>query len=382
VTPFTTFLYFGVALYVVLPKLALGMSGHFKRSAIVAATLFMLLVQYTGALRLPGEVTGDLAGVLGFGVLQFVIARGLLALPRAARPWAVGPIVVISLLPLLAARHAGGLAGFGFLGISYVTFRALDVILSIHDGAVTSLDPVCFLAFLFFFPTISSGPIDRYRRFHRDWSGPQERGEYLLDLDVGVDRVFRGFLYKFLIAAYIKDHWMKPGFAAHSSALTYMYVYSAYLFFDFAGYSAFAVGLSRVFGVRTPENFEKPFLSRNIKEFWGRWHITLSGWLRDHVYTRFVLAAKRGRWFTGRYMASDLGLLLTMGLMGLWHGTALHYLAYGAYHGVLLVGHDVFARSSLGRKPWASGPVWDTASRLVTAHAVAFGFLIFSGRLF
>ena len=135
-----------------------------------------------------------------------------------------------------------------------------------------------------------------------------------------------------------------------------MYGYSLYLFFDFAGYSAFAVGFSYLLGIHTPENFNRPFLARNIKDFWNRWHMSLSTWLRDHVYMRFLLAAVKGRWFTGKYTASYLGFFLTFGLMGLWHGIEPYYLLYGLYHGTLLVGHDLFTRWNKRRRVWGKGP--------------------------
>jgi membrane protein involved in D-alanine export len=153
------------------------------------------------------------------------------------------------------------------------------------------------------------------------------------------------------------------------------------LFFDFAGYSAFAVGLSYLFGIHTPENFDKPFQARNIRDFWNRWHVSLSAWFRDHVYMRFVLAAAKGRWFRSTRVASQVGSLLAMGLMGLWHGTTWYYVAYGVYHGALLAGHDAFTRWNERSNFWGDGPLWRAASVLVTFHFVAFGFLIFSGRL-
>ena len=143
----------------------------------------------------------------------------------------------------------------------------------------------------------------------------------------------------------IKRYWidrLAPGGLLNT--LSYMYGYSLYLYFDFAGYSAFAVGVSYLLGIHTPENFNRPFRAGNIKDFWNRWHISLSTWFRDHVYMRFMLAATKGRWFTGKYTASYLGLFLTFGLMGLWHGIEPYYLLYGLYHGTLLVGHDLFTR--------------------------------------
>jgi membrane protein involved in D-alanine export len=180
----------------------------------------------------------------------------------------------------------------------------------------------------------------------------------------------------------IKSNWVDRltggGFLDN---LSYMYGYTFYLYCDFAGYSAFAVGFSYLLGINTPENFNRPFLAGNIRDFWNRWHISLSTWLRDHVYMRFMLAAAKGRWFSGKYTASYLGFFLTFGLMGLWHGIELHYLLYGAYHGALLVGHDLFTRWNRPRRVWGNGPLWRVAGTLLTFQLVCLGFLLFSGRI-
>jgi len=162
---------------------------------------------------------------------------------------------------------------------------------------------------------------------------------------------------------------------------SYMYAYSFYLFFDFAGYSAFAVGFSYLLGIHTPENFRLPFLARNIRDFWDRWHISLSWWFRDHVYMRFVMAATKGRWFSNKYIASYLGFFVSMGLMGLWHATAWHYIGYGFYHAALLAGHDSFSRWNKRHHRFGEGRLWQMGSVFVTFNVVCFGLLIFSGRL-
>jgi membrane protein involved in D-alanine export len=170
-----------------------------------------------------------------------------------------------------------------------------------------------------------------------------------------------------------------PGLLGTTS---YMYAYSLYLFFDFAGYSAFAIGVSYVFGIHTPENFRRPFLARDIREFWNRWHISLSWWFRDHVYMRLVMAATRGRWFGGnRYAASYVGFFLSMGLMGVWHGFEPRYIGYGLYHGALLTGYDLFSRWNKQHQVWGDGIWWRSLGVVLTVHAVCFGFLIFSGHL-
>ncbi len=294
--------------------------------------------------------------------------------------------MLLTLAPLLLNRllpFASHESVFGYLGISYVTFRALDVIFSIRDGVVKSLAPGQLFAFLFFFPTVSSGPIDRYRRFGQDWGKGRTRAEFLDDLDFCIQRVMRGFLYKFIIAAEIDRHLRVPllkvaGFWGYAG---YMYVYTFYLFFDFAGYSAFAVGVSRLMGVKSPENFALPFLARNIRDFWTRWHISLSFWFRDHIHMRFQLAAMKGKWFKGKYTASYLGLFLTFGLMGIWHGLNFHYIAYGMYHAVLLCGYDVFVRWNKHAKVWGDGPWWRALNVAITFHIIALGMLLFSGRL-
>ena len=156
---------------------------------------------------------------------------------------------------------------FGFLGISYVTFRALDVVFCLRDKVIALPPTLDFLAFLFFFPTISSGPIDRYRRFTADWRKRRTRAEFLLDLNHAVHRLFRGFFYKFIVAALIKQYWLDRAAegAGFGALVSYMYAFSLYLFFDFAGYSAFAIAFSYLFGVHTPENFNHPFIARDIR---------------------------------------------------------------------------------------------------------------------
>ena len=163
--------------------------------------------------------------------------------------------------------------------------------------------------------------------------------------------------------------------------MNYMYSYSFYLFFDFAGYSAFAIAFSYLFGVHTPENFDRPFLARNIRDFWNRWHITLSFWFRDHVYMRFALAARRGNWIANRHATAIIGYFLAFGLMGLWHGPEPHFILYGLYQATLLSVFHLFSEWTK-RKRWpTTHPLWHAVAVILTFHFVCFGFLIFSGRL-
>jgi membrane protein involved in D-alanine export len=385
--PYANFTFFGIMLFAVIPTLTLGIMGLAGRYWIFCVTLLYLIGQFSGVLELtPGVSAPVLIIVAGYGAYEWLLATLLLSAQRrsmsSARFYAVlllalAPLAVTKFLPLVSPH-----VEFGFLGISYVTFRILDILFCIHDGLIKSLSALEYFTYLFFFPTISAGPIDRYRRFAVDWKRGRSRQDFLLDLDAAVPRIFRGFLYKFILAALIKRYWVDHVTGdSLGDTISYMYAYSLYLFFDFAGYSAFAIGFSYLFGIRTPENFNHPFIATNIRDFWNRWHITLSFWFRDHIYMRYLIAAAKGKWFKNEQTASYLGYFLAFGLMGLWHGTEPHYIVYGVYHACLLTLYDLFLRWNKRRQLWRTGPFWRLASIVVTFHCVCFGFLIFSGRL-
>lgn len=173
-----------------------------------------------------------------------------------------GPIfylmVILAILPLTIVKvtpavENGQNSLIGFLGISYLTFRAVQTMMETRDGTLKNFQIMTFLQFMLFFPTISSGPIDRYRRFEHDYRSVPDRDTYLGMIQKGVRYIFVGFLYKFILAYYfgqiLLPRLLQMGMQARGGfldlswpVLGYMYVYSAYLFFDFAGYSLFAVG--------------------------------------------------------------------------------------------------------------------------------------------
>lgn len=398
-TPFASFQFFEILfLYAVLPVVILGLLGKARAPVCIAVSSILLGVVYFDPLTIfPGFEVRELWIILGYAIYTFGISSLFLWIKSrtiivkgAPIGWKVRlPLysaLLLTVLPLLTAKvlpYVAPETTFGFVGISYVTFRALDVVFSIGDGVVKAVAPGQFAAFLFFFPTVASGPIDRYKRFTQDWIKSRSRSEFLDDLDVAVQHVMRGFLYKFLIAALIDFHLCAPLLKESGfwTGIGYMYAYTAYLFFDFAGYTAFAIGIGALLGVKVPPNFDKPFLAENIREFWNRWHMSLSFWFRDHVYMRFLLAAGKGKWFKGKYTANYVGLYLTFGLMGIWHGLALHFIIYGLYHATLLSAFDWFARWNKTHHWWPEGAKWKWGNIAITFHAFAFGLLIFSGHL-
>ena len=407
-TPYVEFEYFLLLLYPVGALVVLGMLVQLRPFVVLVASVAIVLVQYGGLLVDP-PVAGTpppltlLAAYAGTSI-AVVTAYARLRPSYPGRPpffVAIGlvlsPLVAAKVYPLahglLASRApdapvpAGLTDTIGFLGLSYMTLRAIDALIVVHDGVVKERpSPADVASYLLFAPTISAGPIDRFHRFTGDLAAlPRTRTDYVGDVEAGIHRLAQGFLYKFILAYLIFRYALTP-LATRTGVLAivgYMYAFSLYLFFDFAGYSAFAIGVGRFFGIHVPENFRAPFVARNFRDMWDRWHITLSWWLRDHVYMRFVLHAGRRKWFGGdRWRAHVVGLLLTMGLMGVWHGLAPQYLVYGLYQGVMLVLYDVVGRWSERRGIVADGPWAHAASVVVTVNLFCVGLLIFSGRPF
>ena len=403
--PYADFLYFGILLYIALPTLLIRRWLGFSRTWVLLATAAMLLVQYgTIAHLLPvtsPEGLGSPAAyrspagsrrcraiwvVMACGIFQWIVAQAFLWMrTRTSWYWPFPAALVVDPAP-------PGRGPIPATGHPRRPTRVLgDLVRDVpqpgrhlrHTRPSDRFAPRrSVLRLPLLFPGHFVGPHRPLPPVQSRLESPPAPAEFWNDLDGAVQRVFTGFLYKFILAALIKRDWidhLAPG--GLFNTLSYMYGYSLYLYFDFAGYSAFAVGVSYLLGIHTPENFNRPFLAGNIKDFWNRWHISLSTWFRDHVYMRFMLAATKGRWFTGKYTASYFGLFLTFGLMGLWHGIEPYYLLYGLYHGTLLVGHDLFTRWNKPRRVWGNGPLWRAAGTVITFHLVCLGFLLFSGRI-
>ena len=154
-----------------------------------------------------------------------------------------------------------------------------------------------------------------------------------------------------------------------------------YLFCDFAGYSLMAMGASACFGIETPANFRAPYRALDMKDFWNRWHITLSTWLRDFVFMRFVRAATRRKVFSSRLSTACAAYAVDMLLMGAWHGLTPDYLAYGAYHGVLLAATEVYQKRCGFHKRYRKKAWYRVLTWFVTLQLVVLGFALFSGQV-
>lgn len=317
-------------------------------------------------------------------LVAFIIYQYLLVMlsNRLEKKW-LKTLSLLSVVPLVINKIFAitSLHLMAFIGISYMSFKTIQIMIEISDGIIKEkysfLD---YLQFLLFFPTVSSGPIDRSRRFFDDIKTIMPREAYLELAGTGVYRVVLGLLYKIMFSTYvyqILSALKNTGTLTYS--VKYMYLYTLYLFFDFAGYSLMAVGTSNILGVQTPMNFNKPFLSIDIKDFWTRWHITLSTWLRDFVFSRVLMNAMKKKLFKSRLQNASFAYMVNMCVMGFWHGLSISYVIYGVYHGFLMAGFEWYQKKSKFYKKNKNKTWYKLTSWFVTMHLVFIGFFIFSG---
>ncbi|PFN99448.1 D-alanyl-lipoteichoic acid biosynthesis protein DltB [Bacillus sp. AFS076308] len=379
--PYSSFTFFFILVILLAPTIILGLQGKRFQSYNMVVTVIVLAIIFSS------KPASALALVL-FTSWQVLLIEGYIAYRKKANNgWIFSFAVIASILPLTIYKllpYFSDTNWMSFLGISYLTFKGTQLIMETRDGLIKQRLPLAsLLYFILFFPTISSGPIDRYRRFDKDLKAEVTAEQYKQLLYDGINKIFLGFLYKYIIG-YSINHFFIPNlrFIATShfqSQLFYMYGYSFYLFFDFAGYSAFAIGVSYIMGIKSPENFNLPFISRNIKDFWNRWHMSLSFWFRDYVYMRFVFWMTKKKWIKNRNITSNLGYILLFLLMGFWHGLEIQYILYGVYHALLMVGYNTFEQFNKKHKWWPQTRFTRVVSILITFHFICFGFYIFSG---
>ena len=335
------------------------------------------------SLLFAGAIYGKSRAMVVY-LISFVIYQYFLVfLAQRGEAKRLKPLVFLSILPLVINKVFAltSLHLLAFIGISYMSFKTIQIMLEISDGLIKEkINIKDYLQFLLFFPTVSAGPIDRSRRFLKEINDVMPRKEYLELAGDGVYCIVLGLLYKVVLSTYIYQMLLAlNNTSTVVYSIKYMYLYTLYLFFDFAGYSLMAVGSSNILGIQTPMNFNKPFLSVDIKDFWTRWHITLSTWLRDFVFSRVLMQVIRKKWFKNRLHNATYAYMVNMLVMGFWHGLSVSYIVYGFYHGVLMAGFEVYQKKSTFYKKNKNKNWYKLLSWFVTMNLVMIGFFIFSG---
>jgi alginate O-acetyltransferase complex protein AlgI len=286
-----------------------------------------------------------------------------------------------------ALHRCGATASFPLLsilaplGISFYTFEAINYIVDVYRGRVRAERNLAnFMLFILFFPHLIAGPIVRARDFL-----PQIRRRKRWDwmrTQVGLRFFLMGLFKKWVIAdrmaLYADPVFAHPGNYHGIAIWMAVIAYALEIYGDFSGYTDMAIGTAHMLGFHLAKNFDMPYLSANVSEFWRRWHISLSTWLRDYLFIPLG-GSRGGQWKTCR------NLLITMTLGGLWHGASWTFVVWGVLHGLLLIGHRLFQGFCERRPLWTgilrSGP-GTTVRVLFTFLCVSLCWIFFRAQTF
>ncbi|MBZ0272144.1 MBOAT family protein [bacterium] len=288
--------------------------------------------------------------------LDYTLSRAMARAGAGRRRALVAASVVVDLALLGAFKYLdffgeslaslASFAGVGFayepknlplpIGISFYIFQSLSYTIDVYRGARGPASSLAsYAAYLAFFPRLVAGPIAR-----ADDLIPQlesRAGATRQDVSLAIFLLLSGFIKKIAIADYLRENIVDrvfdfPAMYQTAELVAASFAYTLQIYGDFAGYTDIALGLALLYSIRLPENFDFPYRAASPREFWHRWHITLSTWLRDYLY--ISLGGKRVRpWKLYR------NLMITMVLGGLWHGAGWNFVAWGALHGVALCAH-------------------------------------------
>jgi D-alanyl-lipoteichoic acid acyltransferase DltB (MBOAT superfamily) len=269
-----------------------------------------------------------------------------------------------------------------WLGISYIIFRFIHTLRERQMGTLPEISLREYVTYIFFYPALTAGPIDRLERFVKDlraaWKPAHE------DWIVVVQRIGLGLFKKFVLAdslalmalnAQNADKIQSSGWA-----WILLYAYTLQIFLDFSGYTDIAIGMARMVGIRLPENFNAPYLRPNVTQFWNNWHMTLTMWFRAYFFNPLTRAL-RTRQFPV-WLVIFLTQFLTMALIGAWHGLTANFLLWGLWHGLGLFIHNRWSDATRARvSEWATTPlrqnILNASGIFLTFHYAALGWVWF-----
>jgi alginate O-acetyltransferase complex protein AlgI len=316
-------------------------------------------------------------------VANFYLVRKLDMLSGVMRARAVGVSVLLNVGILVYFKYANfivyNIAPNNFewsyvalpIGISFFSFQSLSYSLDVHRKTVRPLKKLSeYMVYILSFPQMIAGPIVRFTEVEKELRKRTVENSAWLN---GFYRFALGLSKKVLIANTLAAIFpldiavAAGGFEGWSApqALIAILAFTFQIYFDFSGYSDMAIGLGRMLGFKFPENFRQPYRAISITDFWRRWHITLSSWMRDYLY--IPLGGNRVDSNARLYM----NLVLVFAVSGLWHGASWNFLIWGLYHGVFLILDRIFLREWLNKIP-------QCLSRLITFSVVVVGWVFFA----
>lgn len=224
------------------------------------------------------------------------------------------------------------------LGISFFTFRTVSYGLDVHWGTVRALkNPIDLALYVSFFPQVTMGPIDKYANFEKQLHGRTFDKTAFIE---GIQQIIAGLFKKLFFSnslGMMVDRVFEMQTGERTVLLAWLGIvgYMLQLYYDFAGYSDIAIGLGKLFGFKTPQNFDYPYISKSVVEFWNRWHMTLGAWLKDYIYTP-VFRTLMDKKSISIFKCNIIALFVVWLFAGVWHGAGLKFIVYGLYYFVFI----------------------------------------------
>lgn len=279
----------------------------------------------------------------------------------------VGIVILVGILGFYKFADAKNLNILIPIGVSFFTFSAISYLADILKGEAAAKDFIHVALYLAFFPKLISGPLQRAEEFfiYLDMCGKISRKNVCLGLQLYVLGLFKKLVLADRLSIFVNEVFATPAAFSGLSILLAAFSYSLQIYFDFSGYSDMAIGIAKMIGFELPANFNAPYISKNVTEFWRRWHITLSTWIRTYIYIP-VGGNRRGK------VRQTVNLLVAMTLCGLWHGASVNFILWGFVHGHALLIHKQFMRVKKIERGWA-----DFMSVVLTFAFVSLTWVLF-----
>ncbi|MGW8249747.1 MAG: MBOAT family O-acyltransferase, partial [Anaerolineales bacterium] len=272
-----------------------------------------------------------------------------------------------------------------WLGFSYLAFRLIHTLRDFQTGRLPEYKADEYVTYALFYPALTAGPIDRAQRFINADLRLPERVKTPRRL-LGIQRILIGTFKKFVIADSLALIALNPQLAPQVSSSLWLwillYAYSLRIYFDFSGYTDIAIGIGMLVGIQLPENFDRPYLKTNLTAFWNSWHITLAQWFRSYVFNPLTRGMRSSRRHFPSWSIILAGQLLTMLLIGLWHGITWSFAIWGLWHGIGLFVHNRWSAWARPRLPATdhghlTGRALSLGGWLLTFNYVTLGWLWF-----
>ena len=367
-----------IFLFVFLPAVLLA---YFAVPQRFRAARNAVLLVFSLFFYLYGEPVGIFI-MLGSILANYLLAFGVAHAEGNSRRWILVAAVLLNVGLLGVYKYAGfaveninrifhtALASPKIampIGISFFTFQGMSYVFDVFQRRCTPQKNILNVAtYIALFPQLVAGPIVRYETIAAELS---DRSESMDAFAAGCRRMIVGLGKKMLIGNALGEaasavFSTSPASLSAGSAWLGAIAYALHIYYDFSGYSDMAIGLGQIFGFHFPENFDHPYLSASVTEFWRRWHISLSTWFRDYVYIPLG-GNRKGP------VRQTLNLLIVWLLTGLWHGAAWNFVLWGLYYAILLIAEKRFLGAFLQK-------LWKPVRHLYALLAVLFGWVIFN----